>query len=281
LPTNGALRKLRKIFNTLGIEETNISEPNKEHIELVEVKEVEFPKLSRGASLATVFSFLGGAGLLAWWYSSASKALGLELGAPTADSLNRMLEWTSAEVGLEPSVQMGAMVVAGVLFVTMFIIYTIVKMIKSFSNLQKAKKVENETSQYLDEKAKEIEEVAKIKTHVENLDNTISRVRILLAELKAKIDRALHLENASDYDSLHDNSKADIKNAVFILSTTDKLLAVPVSISGRVNEKSIEVLKETEHDVGEYIDKLYKSPKQKPFMSENLALDTQECEDLK
>ena len=272
---------LRKIFSSLGIEETNVPEPNKEHIELVEVQEVEFPNLKRGVPWALFWSFLGGAGLLGWWYSFASKALGLELGVPTMESLNKMFEWTSAEVGLEPSAQMGAAVVAGIVFIVMFIIYTVVKIIRSFSNLQKAKKVEKETQRYLSDKEREIEETSKIKAHVEKLDSTISSIKILLAELKAKIERALHLENVTDYESLHDNSKADIKNAEFILGTTDKLLAVPVAISGSVNNRSVEMLKETESAVEEYIDKLYKSPKQKPFMSDNLAIDTQECEDLK
>ncbi len=272
---------LRKIFSTLGIEKSSKQGHGSENIELINVQEINFPNLKRGLFWAFTWSLLGGAGILAWWYKFVSTGLDMPLQQPTLENLSKMLEWSSAFVGLTPSSEMGALIVSGLVLAVMVLVFIIVKTFRSFSNLRKAKKVEKDTLTYLEEKEKEVKEVSKIKKHVENLDSTIARLNILLAELKAKIERAIHLENTHEYAGLHDNSKADVKNAEFILDTADSLLAVPATIDGVVNNKSIDMLKSTERAIGEYIDKLYKSPKQKPFMSDNLSIDHQECEELK
>jgi len=271
---------LRKKLKTLGVEEIDYVKPNKDGINLIEVQEIEFPRLKRGAPWALFWACVGGAGLLFWWYKRATEALGMQMVQPDQGMLTKIFEWTSSQVGFESNMQLGAGVVIAALLLVMFIIYTVVKIIRSLSNLRKAQKVEKETQRYLDEKERERDETSKLGNHIRNLDSTVTNMKILLAELDAKIDRAMHIEDVKSYKDLHDNSKEDVQNAEYLLAESSKLLAMPVSRRGEVSQKSIEIEQETKKSLDDYIKKLYKAPKERPFKEDGKPFASIECEDL-
>ena len=105
-------------------------------------------------------------------------------------------------------------------------------------------------------------------------------MKILLAELRAKIDRALLIEDTKSYKDLHSNSQEDVKNAGYLLKETNQLLSVAVSKNGEVTKESVEALLKAEKSTNIYIENLYKVLKDKPFVAGGDIPEEPECEDL-
>lgn len=274
------IEPLKKKLSTIGVTEADYQKPNKDNIKLAEIQELEFPILKRGAPWAFFWACVSGVGLLLWWYKRAIDALGMQLIQPDEGMIKKILEWTSAQVGFEPNIQIGGGLVIAILLLVMFVVYTVVKMIRSFSNLRKAKQIEQDTQKYLEAKEREMEEVSQLSSHIKHMDKTVSGMKILLAELHAKINRAMHVENVKNYQELHDNSKEDVENARYLLSESSKLLSVAVSREGKVSVESIEAQMEAQKSLDEYIKGLYKAPKERPFKEYSKRLENDECEDL-
>lgn len=221
---------------------------------------VEIKELSSGRFKGFFFALLAGVATLFAWCFVASKALGLSMSTekvPSFARINRMFEWTSAELDLGTSANIGAaVVIIGVLLI-IWIVYALIVFIRASSNLKLATETEEAMTLYCNSKEECKEKMKLVREHIQNSTKTLGKYRVLLEEQNAKITRALFLEESEDFDGLHAKTKEDVNVAEKMVNEVSKLLKTPVSEAGMLTSEASEVLRRANKSINDHILELY------------------------
>lgn len=231
-------------------------------VELVDLDEdeVEIKELSSGRFKGFFFALLAGMATFMGWAFASSQALGLSIPPekiPDLPRLNKMLEWTSGQLGQGSNATIGAAVVIVAILLIMWIIYSIIVSVRASSNLRVASQTEEAVALYCTSKEECKEKMKLVREHIQNSSHTLGKYKVLLEEQNAKIQRAVFLEEAEDFDGLHANTKADIATTQHLITEVKKLLEVPISEAGILTADAIETLKKANKTVNDHILKLY------------------------
>jgi len=231
-------------------------------VELIDLDEdkVEIKEISSGRFKGFIFALLAGIATFMGWAFASSKALGFSIPPekiPDLPRLNKMLEWTSAQLGQGSNATIGAAVVIIAILLIMWIIYSMIVSVRASSNLRVAKQTEEAVALYCTNKEECKQKMELVREHIQNSSNTLAKYKVLLEEQNAKMRRALFLEEAEGFEGLHANTKADIATTQHLITEVKKLLEVPISEAGILTTDAIETLKKANKAVNDHIMKLY------------------------
>ena len=258
-----AIDNTNKLFDELGVEIENVDANKESQIGLVSAEdgEVEIKDLKSGKVGAFLWALLSMIAVFAAWCYIATSSLGLPIipdKFPDIYRLTKALEWTSKQLGQGESASVGAAVVVGVLLVLGWLIYMILVSIRHSKNLRLAEQTDEAVSLYCTNKEDCKAKMKIVREHIQNSTKTLTKYKVLLEEQNAKLKRALVVEEANGYDSLHNKTKEEIEATQKLIGQLKKLLDTPISESGVLSKEAIETLKHATKEVNEHIMKIYK-----------------------
>ena len=260
---DNSLNRSELLLEKVGIEDEKLLELPDSEVDLVnpEVEEVEIRDLSSGKVKAVFFSIISGIILLLAWCYAAVSQLGLSIvpeKIPDMERINKILEWTSAQIGQGNNANIGsAVVIISVLFV-MFVVYLVIVSTRANSNLKIATETEEAINTYCTKREECQKKMQLIRTHIQETTKTLGEYGILLDEQNAKISRALYFEDGESYYEMHQLTKDEIDRTKQIVSSVKLLLSAPIAQSGILTQSGIDTLTSAKEYIISYLEKLYK-----------------------
>ncbi len=258
-----AIDNTKRLFDELGVDIESVDANKESQIGLVSAEdgEVEIKDLKSGKVGAFLWALLAMVVAFVAWCYAATSSLGLSLFPskfPDIDRLTKALEWTSKQLGQGDSASVGAAVVVGVLLLLGWLIYMILVSIRHSKNLRLAEQTDEAVSLYCTDKEDCKAKMKIVRDHIQKSTKTLTKYKVLLEEQNAKLKRALVVEEANGYDSLHNKTKEEIEATKKLIEQLKKLLDTPISESGVLSKEAIETLKHAIKEVNEHIMKIYK-----------------------
>jgi len=259
---NSALKPGEMLLKQVGVEEDSLDILPKSSVELIDPDRdsVEIETLSTGRLKGFFFALLAGIATFMGWAFTASKTLGFSIPPekmPDFPRLNKMLEWTSAQLGQGANATIGAAVVVIAILLVMWIVYSLIVSMRASKNLRIANETEEAVSLYCTNKEECKQKMEKVREHIQNSSTTLAKYKVLLEEQNAKIRRALFLEDAEDFEGLHAHTKADIATTQHLITEVKKLLEAPISEAGILTKEAIDTLNKANKTINDHIMKLY------------------------
>ncbi len=256
------LKPAQKILKELGVADRVLeSAPTpKVDLEDPEVEAVEIAKLSSGRLSGLTWGLIGGAAALAGWCYTATQALGLPLlpeKLPDMERLNAALAWTAKQLGQGENVAVGGVIVAGGTLAIVGSIYWIITALRGSKNLKVAEKIEADTEFYCTKKGECKAQMEKVREHIAHAKKTVEKYDVLLAELNARLKRALFIEEAQNYDQLHSYTRNDVKRMKKLTHDVERLLETPMAEHGILSKEGIETLEAVNKAANDYVMELY------------------------
>jgi len=259
---DSALNPAEKLLEHIGAEESILEAVPESRVELVDLDadEVEIKEPSSGRFKGFFWALIAGVALLAAWCYAAAKSLGLAIPPekfPDFDRLNKMLEWTSEQLGQGANANIGAAAVIVSVLLLMWIIYAVIVSMRATANLKLANETEEAVALYCTSKEECKEKMKLVREHIQYNTKVFEKYKVLLEEQNAKIKRALFFEEAEGLDRLHANTKAEIATTQHLVNEVKKLIASPISEAGVLTVDAIDSLKKANKVVNDHVMKIY------------------------
>jgi len=216
--------------------------------------------LSSGKFGAFFLALLGGIATLIGWYLFAVSKAGLALlpsGMPDLGFFSSLAAKISEAFGQGENASVGAAIVVVTTLLLMILIYWVLVSVRASRNLHRAQEIEEEAGFYCRKKEECKEKMAQVREHLKQLDQTVRKYEVLLEEKNAGLRRALHIEDAKNFDELHDKSKELVVEMQTLLSELEKLLDTPMARSGMLTQESVEALRHAKRVINDHILRLY------------------------
>lgn len=257
-----ALRPSEALLDSIAAGDTPLDELPSSQVELLDLSEdeVEIKDPSSGRFKGFFWALIAGAGVAGGWCYAVSTSLGLPIPPekiPDFDRLNKMLEWTSGQLGQGANANIGAAVVIVAVLLVMWIIYAMIVSVRAGSNLRAADKTEEAVQLYCTSKEECKEKMKLVREHVQNSTSLVEKYQVILEEQNAKLKRALYFEDAEEVDGLHANTKEEIATTQHLIADVKKLIATPVSEAGILTADAIEALRKANKAVNDHVMKIY------------------------
>ena len=254
--------KSKELLEEMGVEEVPevrelvpaVDMPNPE------ADRLHIPQISSGKGGAFFLALLGGIATVAGWYAFVALKAGLPLipkSVPDMATCTKVASTLSEIFGQGPNPSVGAAIIVVSALIVMWLIYAVLVSIRGAKNLRQAEEVEDAVSHYCRQKEEGIDQIEAVHEHLENLEQTVHKYEVILAELNAGLRRAQHIEEANSFDELHDKTKEAVKQLEELLRELDTLLTTPATVDGAVNAQSIEALRQAKRAINEQILRIY------------------------
>ena len=252
----------RHLLEEIGVEELPEGSDLLPELELVnpEEEKIRIEDLSSGKAGAFFLSLFGGIVALLIWYLFAVKKAGAELipqKLPDLSSLSELAKAIANAFGQGENPAVGAAIVVGTTLVVMWLIYIVLVAVRTSRNVRQAQEVEEAAGFYCRKKEECKEKMKEVREHLENLEKTVRKYEVILAELNATLNRALHVEGVQNFDELHTKTKKTARELQVLLKELDTLLATPMAQSGVLTPESIDALRRAKRAVNDHILHLY------------------------
>jgi len=239
-----------------------------ENSELFPVVELENPEeeklriedISSGKVGAFFVALLGGIITLFLWYLFAVKKAAVDLipqGVPDLHFFSKLAASIANAFGQGENASVGAAIVVVTVLVVMWLVYAVLVAIRTSQNVRRAEEVEEAAGFYCRKKEECKEKMKEVREHLENLDKTVRKYEVVLAEINAGLNRALHIEGVHDFNELHEKTKASIRELQGLLKELDALLATPMAQSGVLTPESVEALRRAKRVINDHILHIY------------------------
>ena len=216
--------------------------------------------ISSGKVAAFFLAFFGGIVALLLWYLFAVKKAGVDLlpqGVPDLGFFSKLTAAIADAFGQGENPSVGAAIVVVTVLLVMWIIYAVLVAIRTSRNVRQAEEVEEAAGFYCRKKEECKEKMREVREHLENLDKTVRKYEVVLAEINAGLNRALHIEGVHDFNELHEKTKASVRELQGLLKELDRLLATPMARSGMLTSESVESLRHAKRVINDHILHLY------------------------
>ena len=221
--------------------------------------------ISSGRFTGIILSLLGALATFATWLFFATKNLNIPLDIKSLNlefietHRDTVLSWIGGGMTGGTGNPMTGMVI--LLFTTIvagWAIYALRLYFKTEKNLKVAKKAYIESQEYSYIKDESKREMLKIDGHLRDVIMTIDDFSVALNEQNAILKRIIHVEGVVDEDrAYHPNSKRVMVDTQRVMSAIEKLLNTSITIEGKVNPQSVQLLAVARGVYSEFIAKIY------------------------
>jgi len=251
----------QRILESIGMEEAAI-EPALSELELEDAEEpkLRIEDLSSGKGGAFFWGLIAAVATAGGWYAYAVQKAGLPLipqKLPDLASLSALAGKISLLIQPQEHAPVGAAIVVGSALVVWWLVYMILVSVRSAKNQRLAEEIEEQAGFYCKKKEECKAMMERVREHLGTLRQTVRKYEVLLDEKNAGLRRALYIEEAENYDGLHENSKALAREVETMLKELDRLLATPMAKSGVLTEESVEALRHAKRVINDQILRLY------------------------
>ncbi len=251
----------RRLLESIGMEEAKIEAKLPElELEEPEAQKLEIEDLSSGKGSAFFWGLIAAVATVGGWYAYATEKAGISLlpqKLPDLASLSTLAGKVSLLLGPAENPSVGAAVVIGSTLVVWWLVYTVLVALRSAKNQRLAEKIEEEAGFYCRKKEECKAMMERVREHLDTLRQTVQKYEVLLHEKNAGLRRALYVEEAENYDDLHERSKELARQMDEMLKELDRLLATPMARSGMLTSESEEALRRAKRVVNDQILRLY------------------------
>jgi hypothetical protein len=251
----------RRILESLGMEEKAV-EPALAELELEnpEEEKLEIRDLSSGKGSAFFWGLLAAVATVGGWYAYAVGKAGTSLiptRVPDMATLSTLAGKVSLLTGPAENPSVGAAIVIGSALVVWWLVYMVLVAIRAAKNRRIAEEVEEQAGFYCRKKEECKEMMEQVREHLATLKKTVEKYEVILDEKNASLRRALFIEEAENFDGLHERSKEIAREVDALLRELDRLLSTPMAKSGVLTPESTEALRHAKRVINDQILRLY------------------------
>jgi len=257
-----AIDPIETILDDLGVDHVVHGEVTDSSVELKDLDDakVEISEISSGRVKGAFFAILSAIVLLVGWCYAATTSLGLSFvpqNGPDMEKLNKVLEWTSTQIGQGANANIGATLLIVTLLVLMFVVYSIVVHVRASNNLKIADSIESEVDTYCTNKEECKEKMAVVREHIQKSSTIINDYRVILEELYFGLKRAVHIEKHDSFGDLHAKTKAEILTIKELIGEIESLTDTPIAKYGVLTDDVIDRIVSAQEMISSYIKKIY------------------------
>ncbi len=254
--------KSRHLLEEVGVDDLPEGSELLPELELVDPNEekMRIEDISSGKVGAFFLSLFGGVVALLIWYLFAVKKAAVELipqNVPDLGFFSKLAAAVANAFGQGENPSVGYAIVVGTTLVVMWLIYAILVAVRTSRNVRHAQEVEEAAGFYCKKKEECKEKMKEVREHLESLDRTVRKYEVILAELNAILNRALHVEGVQNFEELHAKTQRSVRELQALLKELDALLATPMARSGLLTPESVEALRRAKRVVNDHILHLY------------------------
>lgn len=261
---NGGMDESEALLDALGYTKEDEEEVPEEEMVVFEAKEevppVYIRDVSSGKFTAFLLALIFGAATLSGLVYMATEKLGITLDLskiPTEETCNRILSWFASLVDMNEPMVGGAMLAVVVLLV-MWIVYSIRVSIRATSNLEFAKEQLKKAEEYASRKGTCKDEMDKVDAHIKDAVETMKTYEVIFHEQKGKLKRIQHIEQSGkETAEYHEKSLKEMEDTYDLLKTIKDFLNTPMSEEGKLSGKSTLFLYRAKNRLEKMIDRLY------------------------
>jgi hypothetical protein len=177
---------------------------------------------------------------------------------PTLESFNLIFNWYSALIGAKgnPLVGLAAMVFAALL--VMIIVYKLFSSRKANKNLVKAEALLNDAQEYSSNKESCKEKMEIVDKHIKDSILTLNTYEVILKEQKAKLERILFIESDKvESSDFHEKSIVEMNDTQSLIGSVEEFIAEPMSSEGELSTRSIMLLRRSQDQIQQVLNRLY------------------------
>jgi len=226
-----------------------------------EIAPIHIKNVSSGAFTGFIMALVFGLGTLLGMVYVATEKLGITLDlskVPGPETMDPILKWYSAAIGLPGSTTIGTTVIAVAVLLVMWIVYKIRVSLKAAANVRMAKAQLLEAEAYSEKKGSCKQEMDKVDAYINEAIETLKLYQVILNEQKGKLERILHIEKEKVVDSdFHHKSLAEINDTQELVVAIKDFMSVPMSEEGKLSGKSSLFLHRAKSKIQKVLDRLY------------------------
>jgi len=226
--------------------------------------------ITTGRFTALLLSVVGTVGTASAWIYFASQKTSTVLdksmldidvikSIPTNEKFKPMFEWIGGGMtGGEGNLLFGMATLVITSLFSGFFLYKLRLLMKESKNVKVANRTLDRTQNYIENQKESKSEIEKVDAHIESMTPLLVNYQFILNEQNAKLDRVIHIEGELEETSnYHTNSQQIMNESSKLMQSIEKLLTIPVTKSGVLNEDSITALNEANTSYEEFVSKIY------------------------
>lgn len=253
---------MESILSDLGVDDIVSQSVPENKVQLKESDDgkVEIKELSSGVVIATFYALISAVVVVLGWCYTAATQLGMPVipkNGPDIERLNKALEWTSAQMGLGLSADIGGAIIIVIVLLVMLMVYLFTVQLRASNNLRVANEIEENVNLYCTDKDQCKKKMVLVREHIQRAIKILDDYRVALEELHAKLKRAMHVEKADSYKELHATTKDEILTAQQLIAELRSLSQTQIAENGVLTDEMVDRIDSAEHTLDEYIKKIY------------------------
>ncbi len=229
-------------------------------------EDVRVSNIDSGGFSGLILALIGMIATAAGWLYIAAQKTGTALDPekmiqtpPSVTELEPLFSWIGGGMTNGTGNPLFGMITVGLsaLFVG-FMLYKLRVGMKENKNFKIAKETFEKSHTYVEQQKESKTEMERINEHINKCVPLLESYRVLLDEENAKLQRVLHIEGQlEDSSEYHATSQQIMRDTDRLMDRVEKLITVPITKEGRLNEDSVEALIEAKALYESFISKLY------------------------
>ncbi len=157
----------------------------------------------------------------------------------------------------DASTNIGGVVLAGIVFIIMYIIYIIRVSLRATQNLKDAQATHEQAEFYCTSKEECKKEMDKVDAHLNETIKTIEYYKLILSEQNVKLKRILFIEEKQNFEFYHYKTQLELENSQKLVNAINNLLGTPMAEKGRLSSEAQEVLIKTKSVLNKHLQVIY------------------------
>jgi len=260
--TNATIAKTRTLLERVNHPYVDEDDFEPFEVELGTASEsISVKNVSSGWFSGLILAIIGMIGTALAWLFVSTKVTGEVIPFDKIPTKEFLLEKMQDEklfswIGDNPQIGMAVMGVTTLL--VGFLLYKVRVSMKANKNIENASSTFEQSNIYVSSQKESKSEILKVDEHIKVVTPLLGNYKAILDEQNAKLERIIHiegeLENNSDYQR---TSKEVMSDTEKLMESVERLISIPVTQEGRLNEMSQNALIDTKVVYESYLSKLY------------------------
>ncbi len=223
---------------------------------------IKLHNITSGGFTGFILAILAMLGTTAGWIFIASKKVGITIDPskiPDEASINKMMSWIGGGMtGGEGNAMFGMATVGLTSLVIGWFVYKLRVSLKEHKNFKIANEIFEKSHKYVEKQKESKTEIEKIDEHIKQVVPLLENYQVLLDEQNAKLKRIIHIEGVlEDNTQYHPSSQKEMKDSERLMEKIEKLITIPITKNGKLNENSVDAFNEAKSVYEYYISKIY------------------------
>ncbi len=225
-------------------------------------EKIRLKNVTTGRFTGLIFALLGMlATAVAWLFVASTKTGSVVVldKVPEQSTLDAIFTWIGGGMTSGAGNPLFGMIVVAVSSLLVgLMVYKLRVAMRENKNFKVANETLEKSHVYVEEQKESKGEMERIDEHIKVSTPLVESYAVILDEQNAKLKRVLHVEGSlEDTTEYHTNSKHAMSDAANLMKRAERLVNIPVSKEGRLNEASVNAYNEAKALYDTYITQVY------------------------